>query len=404
MTFAPDPTVSIAGIDYTADAIDAVTITRGRDTVYSEPQPGFATVRLIDKTGQGVGIEVGDPVHIDLAPGRRVFWGTVTDWTAQLYDPGLRGQPAAVYSITAVGPLLRFNRRIIYFGGRQAETDGERILDIIEAGISLTWEEATGTWAQAQGTWAEATAQPFDPTIIDPGVFDLAALPAADQGYVALTAAQQAASSGEGILYETADGRIGFANADRRPANRAAGPYQIAAGIVRADLETRSQLADITNRVTVTYAGGAVTEEDIDSIGRFGPYASQVDTQLVNLTNAEARAESFLARHAIPTVQMGDVSIRLDGLDTTLAGDVLDLELNDAVRVPVPDTMGPTNRVGFVEQIVTRFDAFRAEVVLTVSDFRLSEGAQRWGQVDPTLAWQDVSATLEWQDADPVTA
>jgi len=39
-----------------------------------------------------------------------------------------------------------------------------------------------------------------------------------------------------------------------------------------------------------------------------------------------------------------------------------------------------------------------------VSDYRLSEAAQRWGQVDPTLAWQDVSATLAWQDADPVTA
>ena len=404
MTFAPAPTVRIAGVDYTADAIDAVTITRGRDTVYAEPQPGFATVRLIDKTGQGIGIQVGDRVLIDLVPGRRVFWGTVTDWTAQLYDPGIRSTPAAVYSITAVGPLLRLNRRVIYFGGRQAETDGERIEDIIVSALAIPWEEYVGTWQDAEGTWEDQSAQPFDPAVIDPGVFDLAALPADDNGYVALTVAQQAASSGEGILWETANGRIAFANADRRPANRAAGPYQIAPQLIRADVETRSQLADITNRVTVTYAGGAVTDEDIDSIGRFGPYASQVDTQLVNQTNAEARAESFLSRHAVPTVQFGDVSIRLDGLDATLAGDLLDLELNDAVNVPVPNTLRPTNRVGFIEQIVTRFDGLRAEVVLTVSDYRLSEAAQRWGQVDPTLAWQDVSATLEWQAADPVTA
>lgn len=405
MSFAPDPTVTIAGVDFTGDTVDAVQITRGRDTVYAEPQPGFASIRLIDKTGQGLGLEVGSRVLIDIGTGRRVFFGTVTDWTAELYDAGLRGDPAGIYSITAVGPLLRFNRRVIYFDGRAAETDGARILDIIQAGVAVPWEEALGTFA-GQGTlaWEDYFAQPFDSTIIDAGVFDLAAVPAQDSGYVALNLAQEAASSGEGILFETADGRIGFANADRRAANRAAGAYEITDELVQAQLNTASALADITNRVTVEYATGAVTQQDLDSIGRFGPFASQITTQLVNLSNAEARAESFLARHATPTVQMGAIGIRLDGLGTTLAGELLELELNDAVRVPVPATMGPSNRVGFIEQIVTRFDAHRAELVLNVSDYRLSEAAQRWGQVDPTLAWNGVSATLAWQDADPVTA
>jgi hypothetical protein len=404
MTFAPQPTVTIGGVDYTADAIDAVQITRGRDTVYAEPRPGFATMRLIDKTGAGLPIEVGERVIVDIAPGRTVFWGTVTDWSAQLYDAGLRGTPAAITTVTAVGPMLRLNRRVIYFGGRLAETDGERIANIIGDALAIPWEEAVGTWAEQEGTWAEQTAQPFDPGLIDPGVFDLAAVDPQDSGYVALNLAQQAASSGEGIIYETADGYIAFANADRRPANRAAGAYEVPATVIRADLETVSQLADITNRVTVTYDGGAVTDEDVDSIQRFGPYASQIDTQLVNLSNAEARAASFLARHAVPTVQFGQVAVRIDGLDDTLADDLLDLELNDAVRIPVPATLRATNQVGFVEQIVTRFDPYRAELILNVSDYRLSEAAQRWGQVDPTLTWAGVSATLEWQDATTVTA
>ena len=403
MTFQPDPTVTIAGIDYTGDTIDGVAIRRGRDTVYAEPQPGYASFRLIDKTGTGLSFDVGDLVLIDLAPGRRRFYGTVTDWSAQLYDGGIANTPAAIYAITAVGALMRFNRRVIYQDGRTAETDGERILNVIESAVSLTWEEAQGTWDDQTGTWADQSVQPFDADLIDPGVFDLAAVDPNDNGYVALTVAQQAAASGEGILWETADGFIAFANADRRPANRAAGVYQIPEAIVSTELETLSQLADITNRVTVNYAGGAVTRQDDDSVGRFGPYASQVDTQLVNETNAINRADSFLARHAIPTVQTGAISIRLDGLDATLAGQLLDLEINDAVRVPTPDTMRPTSRQGFVEQIVTRFDPFRAELVLTVSDFRLSESAQRWGQVEPTLVWEDVSATLEWADADPVT-
>jgi hypothetical protein len=404
MTFQPAPTVTIDGTDYTGDTIDQVTVTRGRDTVYSEPQPGYAVLRLIDKTGTGIPIEVGDRVTIDLEPGRPVFVGTITDWSAGLYDAGIRNTPAATVTITAVGPLMRLNRRVIYFDGRQAEQDGPRIADIIEDALGVPFEEASGTWAQQQGTFQNYLVQPYDPGLIDPGVFDLAAVPANDDGYSALTLAQQAAGSGAGILFETADGFIGFANADRRPANRAAGQFDIPSTVVRAELETTSALADITNRVTVSFAGGAVTDDDIDSIQRFGVYESQIATQLVNQTNAEARAEAFLSRHAVPTVQMGRIAIRLDGLDTSLADDLLNLDINAAVRVPVPDTMGPTNRVGFIEQIVTAFDPFRAEVTYIVSDYRLSEAAQRWGQVDPTLAWEDVWATLAWQDADPVTA
>jgi hypothetical protein len=404
MTFQPAPTVTINGTDYTGDTIDQVTVTRGRDTVYSEPQPGYAVLRLIDKTGTGIPIEVGDSVTIDLEPGRPVFVGTITDWYAGLYDAGIRNTPAATVTITAVGPLMRLNRRVIYFDGRQAEQDGPRIADIIEDALGVPFEEASGTWDQQQGTFEDYLVQPYDPALIDPGVFDLAAVPANDDGYSALTLAQQAAGSGAGILFETADGFIGFANADRRPANRAGGQFNIPSTVVRAELETTSALADITNRVTVSFSGGAVTDQDIDSIQRFGVYESQITTQLVNQANAEARAEAFLSRHAVPTVQMGRIAIRLDGLDTTLADDLLDLDINAAVQVPVPDTMGPTNRVGFIEQIVVAFDPFRAEVTYIVSDFRLSEAAQRWGQVDPTLAWQDVSATLAWQDADPVTA
>jgi hypothetical protein len=379
--FSPDATVTIDGQDFTGDTIDQVTVTRGRDTVYSEPQPGYASLRLIDKTGAGLDIEVGDPIIIDVAPNVTVFAGTITDWTAQLYDAGLRNSPAAVYQITAVGPLFILNRRVIYFAGRTAEKDAERIDNIVDT----------------------AANDVYDPALIDPGVFDLAALAAADAGYNALTAAQNAASSGAGILFETADGFVGFADADRRPANRKAGVYQIPANVVTADLSTDSRLADLTNRVTVTYSGGAVTESDTDSISRFGEYDRNIDTQLVNQSNAEARAEQFLETHAVPTVNTSPVTIRVDGLDAALANDLLDLDINDAVRVPLPNTLLPTNRTGFIEQIVTRFDPFRAEIVLTVSDFRLSVGSERWGQVDPTIAWEDVSATLTWEDATEVT-
>jgi hypothetical protein len=374
-------TIVDAPVNFTGDTIDTVRITRGRQTVYDEPQPGYATIRLIDKTGTGLNLTVGEPLVIELEPGRTVFTGTITDWTAQLYDAGIRNTPAALYSVTAVGPLATLNRRVIYTAGRLAETDADRIDNIID----------------------NFAPSAYDPALISPGVFDLAALPAAADGYNALTVANQAAASGAGLLFETADGKIGFTDADQRPLIRRAGVYEIAPTLVQAQIETYSQLADITNEVSVTYSGGAVIESDAISIAAIGLFARQLNTQLANQSNAEARAEAFLSTHAVPTVQMSPIGIRVDGLEPALAGDILDLDINSAIEVPVPNTLLPTNRVGFVEQVVVRFDPFRAEVILFVSDYRLSESAQRWAQVDPAIAWEDVDATLTWQDAIEVT-
>ena len=400
MSFTPAPTVTIDGADYTGDTIDAVQITRGRDTVYSEPQPGFATVRLIDRTGEGIAVAVGTPVAIDLEPGRPVFRGLITDWTAELYDPGIGSTPAATVTITAVGPMLRLNRRLIFTTGRSVELEADRISAAIEDALALTWEEASGPWDDFDGAWEDALEQPFDPALIDPGIFTLGALDPQDNGYNALQVVQQSAASGAGIIFETADGFIAFANADRRPANRAAGPYDIDGQVVVANVNTFSQLADITNKVAVTYASGVETAVDGVSIEQFGAWEAQVETNLANQSNAAARANDFINRHGQPSVQFGQVSIRVDGLGTTLAGEILDLDINDAVDVPIPRTLLPSNTVGFIEQVIYRFDAFRAEVVFTVSDYRLSEAAERWGQVDPTIIWDDVLIT--WAEATTV--
>jgi hypothetical protein len=386
--FPLKPAVTIGGVDYTGDTIDSVRVTRGRDTVYADTQPSYATIRLIDKTGAGIPITVGDPVQVDLTPSRTVFYGTITDWTAELYDAGLRNTPAATVTVTAVGPLSRLGRRFVLTAGRASELDADRI----DAALD---EAFTGV--------DPGLINPYDPALIDPGVFDLAALPAQAEGYNGLAVVNQAATSGAGIIWETGDGYIAFADADRRPANRTAGGYIIPPDVVLAQLQTYSQLGDITNRVVLTYSGGTVDESDQDSIDRFGLWESEINTVLENQSNAETRAAEFLQTHAVPTVQTGRIIIRVDGLDPDLADDLLDLNINDYVILPIPDTLNPTSRQGFIEQIVTRTDAFRAEVTLTVSDFRLSVGAQRWAQVDPTIAWEDVDATLTWADAVEVT-
>lgn len=405
MTYAPNPTVSIGGIDYTAQAIGSLTITRGRRTVYERPNAGYASIELRD-VGDLTPLRVGREVTITLddSAGQpvTVFTGQLSDWTAQTV-PTI-GQPIVVYSLQAVGPLALLNRRQVLFDGSPAEDDGERVLAAVR-GADITWEEVALNlqWQDAQGTWE--TFGPVDTSLIDPGVFDLAALDPDEGGYNALQVVQEAGFSAEGILFEAPDGRIGYANADRRFANELAGFLQVPASALDVQgLTINQQLAEVTNRVTVEYAEGAVTAEDVFSITEFGVYEGDIRTTLVNQANAQLRADEFIARHSTPRNVLERLPINLLGIDAPLLDALLATNSNDAIEVTgIPNRVGLTRFQGFVEGVMITANQYEAMLELTVSDKALSVGSQRWGQVPDTIAWQDVNATLEWQDATVVT-
>ena len=405
MTWRPAPTVTIDGVDYTGQTIGRVTVTRGRRTVYERPNAGFASIELRDVgdlAPLGVGREVVVSIEDSSAAAQTVFTGLLSDWASQTIATG--NDPVVIYRLQAVGPLALLNRRTVLAAGSPAETDGDRVLAAVK-GADLTWEEvALGlAWEDAEGTWE--TFGPVDTSLIDPGVFDLSALDPSDRGYNALQVAQDAGFSGEGILFEAPDGRIGYANADRRAANEQAGFLQFPAALLDVDGVTLAQaLADITNRVSVEFATGAVTAQDIFSITEFGLYESEFRTDLVNEANAQVRADEFISRHAIPPLVLDQLPINLLALPDALRDSVIALNSNDALEVTgIPNRVGLTTFQGFVEGLTLTVDPFAAEVVFTVSEKGLSVGSQRWGQVPDSIAWEDVDSALTWADATTVT-
>jgi hypothetical protein len=321
----PNPTVEIGGTDYTAQAIDRIRIFRGRRTVYERPNAGYASISLRDigdmpdvQVGREVVVRIDDIYGIPFV----LFTGTLSDWQSDA-QPAQNG-PVVTYRLQAVGPLATLNRRVIFFDGRAAENDAER--------VEATLVAALGTAG-------------VDPALIDPGVFDLAALGTADAGYSALTVAQDAGFSGEGLLFENPDGLIGYTDADRRLINERAGALNIPFAELSAEgLSVLQQLADITNSVTVTYATGAVSDDDTGSIGLFGLFETELQTQLVNQSNAEARALQFLQRHATPRQILDTLRFNLLSVGDSLRDGLLGLGPSSAVRVT-----GIPARVGFTE-------------------------------------------------------
>lgn len=410
MTWAPLPTVTVAGVDFTDDTVGQVTITRGRDNVYADPATSYARIQIVDLTGAGldlailrqVTVKVKDSASADVT----VFRGEIVNVSADLYDPGIGSNTeAAIYNVFAVGPLARLARRTVLAGGRPAETDGERVAAAVSAGLARAWEEVGGSWSAQDATATWATFDPdYDPALIDSGVFDITALSATDGGYSALEVATNASNSGDGLLYETLDGRVGWANADAR--GLAGTPVVVpASAIIAAGTRSTSDAADLTNRVTVEYDGGAVTSEDSDSFLTYGVWERIITTQLVDVGNAEDRADNYVARHSYPTVNLGAITIRLDAVtDDAVRDDLLEVYSGSPIYLEtLPVTIGMADLTGFVEGTTMTLDRFRAELRLNVSDALLSSGPVRWSGVAPTIAWEDVSATIDWENARTIT-
>jgi hypothetical protein len=218
--WTPEPQVTLDGIDYTANTIGNVSIRRGRDTVYAQVQAGYATVELIDvngliqpKVGQTLVVSARDAYNVQTP----LFTGQVSDWDTETV--AVQDGVLVTYRMQAVGPLARLNRRTILTEGRPSELDGARVGAAVAEGLSSAWEEVAGTvtWGSVGTAVTYDTFDPnFDDALIDPGVFTLAALGSADSGYTALQVAQDAASSGQGVMFETAAGLVGYADADRR--------------------------------------------------------------------------------------------------------------------------------------------------------------------------------------------
>jgi len=410
MTWTPACKVSINDIDYTGNTLETVRVIRGRTEQYAEPRASYVLCELLDIDGSGLPIRPLDRIRITVedsaAIARPVFTGTITDTSTTLFDSGFEsGSRGTITTIIGIGPLARLSRRQVAFAGLPEQGDGDRIAELIDEALSTTWEEASGTWATtgtSSTTWA--TYDPdVDISLIDqPGQRTVASLDPDVSGYNSLRQAYQAAFSGRGIIWDTPDGYVAYADGDRRRATAIADGYLPIpeAAVNQSGINVISQQADVTNRVVVRYDGGSVVATDIASVGDYGLLVREFDTILANDTQAGAWALDYLEDHSRPTFKLGGVTIRLDGVGDTLRDQLLYLDVNDPVEI-----LGVLGGLpGFVEGIEWRINRLTAELTLNVSDAALSIGSTQWNNVNPTLAWEDVSATLQWINAAEVTA
>jgi len=355
-----DVTLTVNGVDYTGSTLENVRIVRGRESIDTAARAGYCLAELIDETGSGFPIEVTDTVTITIENSTGtvpLFTGTISDIATRLY--AVRTGTRAIWQLLANGPLALANRRQVFAAGTTIEKDGDLVRDALEAGLYQTWDEYRGTtWAAAGDVTWDTVDPGFDGSLIEqPGEYDIEALDAADEGYNALGLVSRIAGSVGGSLFETGDGNVGYLSAYGRSEKASQGYTAIPVEAIAVDsLQASKAASDLVNRLEVRYSGGAVEQEDINSISSFGVRTSVLDTLLADLSAAEERADDLLFDLATPRYKLPTIQFQLHTLDTAHVDLMLGIDVEEPVAVPgLPATLGKVFSRAFVEGV--QYDA-----------------------------------------------
>jgi hypothetical protein len=363
---------------------EQVSIHHGRDDSTSQPIASVASVDLdlTDDTLPSV-VEIGSWLGVDtLTPsgGGTRFWGRITDVDATWVDAAADTPNAGRARILAAATLADLGRYVVGAAPWAAELDGARVARV----LALTASIATG--------------------VVDPGTMTVLArdVDSAD----ALTVIAETAGSASGVLWQTRDGLVSYADADHRR-NLPSLLTLDAAQLLVAPSWSRT-LAGMINEASVGYgvpAAGAdqsrVIVSSAASIARYGRYAYSVSTSLATLADATELATLLVARGATPVWIMDTLPVAVEELTEADTNTLLALDVHDLITLtglPVVAAGAPSTAALWIEGWSERLAWDEHTLALVVSGYCRTAPPPYWDDVPPAWTWASIP-TWTWDDA-----
>ncbi len=406
--YTPTFTFTIAGVEYTNQVLNNGTITFGRPDIFQDTLTGYANIELAITSGSVPNIALKDPINIKVTDSSNadvdLFTGEISAVNKSLAGAGAGGS-VIVLQIQAVGPMAKLVRSFAGLDSYPLELDGERIERILTEALFTQWEDvaSTLTWADvpASQEWADYGVQGID--IIDDGRYDLLARNA--EVVNAFDLATQTSRDGLGYIYETPDGLIGYAGAERRTSNFANNAIDVDGGLLNwSGVQTRLSTADVVNNVYLTYGDpeAAVEASNPQSIEDYGLIQQQVTTQLDDQNQAEEQALRLVSLRGTPRDSFEIVSINLanPNLDDVERDLFLDISMDTLLKITnLPTGFLLNNEFeGFVEGWTWFMAQGSLELEAQVSNSIYSAFEVQWEDYNPTTQWQNLSSDLQWSD------
>jgi hypothetical protein len=407
--WTPDWNLTInGGGSYTNLTLANLTITSGRQDIYSQPYAGYCNVEILNLDLSPIEMDINDQINIQVKDSTgtfvNLFGGYVTDIDVEVTQASSTAISERI-KVVALGALSKLPKTLTE-GVLSKDFDGNQIYTILSQALFDTWNEvpAAETWAGYDPTITWANAENSGLGDIDqPGDYELTARSANTTDIYSLVSSL--ATSGLGYLYEDSQGRIGYADSTRRSSYLATNGYVDLTGnhALARGIRTSKRSGDVRNNVTITYKANAQeSASNVESIGIYGQQAYQITTSLENGSDALDQAEFYLALRAFPEAQFKSITFPITSpeIDDSDRNALLNVFMGMPVNITdLPSNITNGQFQGFIEGWTFSAGYNALYLTLTVSPTAYSLQSTRWNGVSAAETWNTLSPTLEWIDA-----
>jgi hypothetical protein len=413
--WTPTYKILVDGYEVTDVTVANLTVTSGRTDINQQPVAGYCQLQLINFDNSSYDFTVGTSLTVEVtnsvATYVPIFGGLISDFTIAVNRAGDLGF-TTIATITALGALSKLPK-IIDNGILSQDFDGDQIYTLLSGYLLGQWNEvpAAQTWATYNPTETWANALNIGLGEIDrPGDYELIARSSSKTDLYSLCT--DIANSAFGVLYEDANGNIGYADQTHRQDYLAANGYTTldanhANGL---GLAATTRAGDLRNYFNIIYDNNgnqSYVAEDLTSQSLYGTYGESFTSRIKKTNDAEALADRYIELRANPYPKFQSITFVLGNpeIDDADRDALINIFLGQPVWIQnLPPNISLGSFQGYIEGWTFRASLNNLSVTFNASPINFSQVAVKWEQVNAAETWNTLSPTLTWINAIGVVA
>ena len=392
-----------------------LTITSGRTDINQQPVAGYCQLQLINFDNSSYDFTVGTSLTVEVTNSVGtyvpIFGGLISDFTIAVNRAGSLGYTTTA-TITALGALSKLPK-IIDNGILSQDFDGDQIYTLLSGYLLGQWNEvpAAQTWAtyDPTETWANAVNIGLG-EIDQPGDYELISRSSSKTDLYSLCT--DIANSAFGVLYEDANGNIGYADQTHRQDYLAANGYTTldanhANGL---GLAATTRAGDLRNYFNIIYNNNgnqSYVAEDLTSQSIYGTYGESFTSRIKHTSDAEALADRYIELRANPSAKFQSITFTLGNpeIDDADRDALINIFLGQPVWIQnLPPNISLGSFQGYIEGWTFRASLNNLSLTFNASPVNFSQVAVKWEQVNAAETWNTLNTSLTWLDAIGVVA
>lgn len=413
--WTPTYKIQVDGYEVTDVTVANLTVTSGRTDINQQPVAGYCQLQLINFDNSSYDFTVGTSLSVQVTNSAGtyvpIFGGSISDFTISVNKAGSIGYTTTA-TITALGALSKLPK-IIDNGILSQDFDGDQIYSLLSGYLLGQWNEvpAAETWAtyNPTETWANAVNIGLG-QIDQPGDYELIARSSSKTDLYSLCT--DIANSAFGVLYEDANGNIGYADQTHRQDYLAANGYTTldanhANGL---GLAATTRAGDLRNYFNIIYDNNgnqSYVSQDTTSQSLYGTYGESYLSRIKNTTDAEALADRYIELRAYPYPKFQSITFTLGNpeIDDADRDALINIFLGQPVWVQnLPPNITGGSFQGYIEGWTFRASLNNLSLTFNASPISFSQVAVKWEQVNAAETWNTLNTSLTWLDAIGVVA